>query len=234
MIKVNLLPIEKRKAESTPLPRFVAILGGVVVVLLMGVAAAFFWMQSSLLDKELTDLDGQIAEAKTKTAEKNSLEMKVKQQKARGDAIDSIEKSRQVLWAERLDRIAQVLDKQARKVWMTSIKGTDNPGGAAGGPAAGPGGGKAPVVEATLEVACKSTKDLDRGVQMGIVTAEFVESMTRLFIKDTKDFTRYDDRYQERTAEETGYVEGYSNEFTLKLFRDKPQAPPSTGPVAPK
>ena len=226
MIKVNLLPIEKRKAEGTPLPRFMAIVGGVVASLLLLVGFAFIWLQAGAVDREIGDLDSQIAQAKQKTLQKNNLEAQVKGLRARNDAIVAIEKSRSVLWAERLDRLAQVLDKQARKVWLVGIKGTDTPTAAVGVPQPA-GAAKPAVLEATFELACKSTKDLDRGTAVGIVTAEFVEAIRREFIEgDNKDFTKYDPMYAESLEPQDRFVEGYANTFTLKLFRERSQTPP--------
>lgn len=226
MIKVNLLPIEKRKAEGTPLPRFIAILGGVVASLLLIVGFAYLWLQTGAVDREIGDLDSQIAQAKQKTQQKNALEAQVKSLRGRNDAIVAIEKSRSVLWAERLDRLAQVLDKQARKVWLTQIKGTDTPT-AGPGPATPAGGVKPPVLEATLELGCKACKDIDRGTAVGIITADFVVAIRKEFIEgDNKDFTRYDPMYSESLEAQANFVEAYANTFTLKLFREKSQAPP--------
>lgn len=228
MIKVNLLPIEKRKAEGTPLPRFMAIVGGVVGVVLLALACAFFLLQSKTLDGNIKDLDDQIANAKEKTLQVNKLEADVKAQRARGDAIAAIEKSRSVLWCERLDRVAKVLDKIARKVWLTQLKCTDNPGGAA---PAGVGAAKGPVVEASMELACQSTKDLERNIVMGNVTVDFVEAMRKEFIEgDNKDFTFYDDRYSTSSKEQANFVEGWSEEFKLVMQRHKPQQTPMGPP----
>ena len=232
MIKVNLLPIEKRKAEGTPLPRFMAIVGGVVASLLLLVGFAFIWLQAGAVDREIGDLDSQIAQAKQKTLQKNALEAQVKGLRGRNDAIVAIEKSRSVLWAERLDRLAQVLDKQARKVWLVGIKGTDTPTAAAVGVPQPAGAAKPAVLEATFELACKSCKDLDRGTAVGIVTADFVEAIRREFIEgDNKDFTKYDPMYAESLEAQSNFVEGHANTFTLKLFRERSQTPPK--PVAP-
>src|SRR6185503_19506907 len=86
MIKINLLPTEKRKAERTPLPRF---------LLIASTAAAFFillfynlWVLKMISDvvdrtkeqqKILADLQPQVAEFERLSAEEASLKTKVKE-----------------------------------------------------------------------------------------------------------------------------------------------------------
>jgi len=53
MIKINLLPVEKRKAERTPLPRFGLILTNVAVLCILLVVIAFSWFQVASKEQEI-------------------------------------------------------------------------------------------------------------------------------------------------------------------------------------
>lgn len=120
MIRINLLPADKRKAESTPIGRqllnyaTVAVAGGVIAGL------AFMWVailsvENDIEDakKELAGLAPAVAEFTTLTSEKKQLEDRVKDLKA--------VTQRDVEWWEAINTVWSVVHAHP-KIWIDDIR----------------------------------------------------------------------------------------------------------------
>ena len=55
MIRINLLPVERRRKEKTPLPRFLILIAGVIACLLLGVWNIQGCAQLKQTEKQLTE-----------------------------------------------------------------------------------------------------------------------------------------------------------------------------------
>ncbi len=64
MIKINLLPVEKRKAERTPLPRFGLILADIAVAAVVIVAILFEWIMIKRTEGEKAGLEARLVTLK--------------------------------------------------------------------------------------------------------------------------------------------------------------------------
>jgi hypothetical protein len=123
MVKINLLPIEKRRPERTPLPRFLAIVGGVGLV----ISLVFFllWMKFIWIANAREDLDARNADyGKPMTQE---ILKKYDTLKAQKDTFDSraatIDKLKPPFrWTDVLDLLCDKLETPHKKIWFDEIK----------------------------------------------------------------------------------------------------------------
>jgi hypothetical protein len=215
MIRINLLPAERRKRATGPWPRLTGLIAA--GALLAITAAATLWSAhvADRLGKDIAERDNEIQKARATAAESARLEAELAPLRQKAEIVARVERARRVTWARRLDRVVQVLDREAPRVWLTSARGTQRTGAAAGTP------------ETTLELGCEAAPDPARPAPMGQVSGEFVEALKRVFMGPGGDFTRYDDRYAQKATLREGSVEGWSEAFTVRLFRD--QAAPEGG-----
>lgn len=131
IIRVNLLPPEKRRRERTPLSRFVALVVGTAVN-----AAIVAFMVKLALDTRGTR---QTIESTDKTIRNLTLSVlpeyeKVKKEKdkieARKIAIDALRKERTIVWSKVLDNVWDVVHAN-QWVWFTGLTaGEGTPKGA--------------------------------------------------------------------------------------------------------
>lgn len=122
MLKINLLPLEKRRPERTPLPRFLAILAvvagtGSLIAVLIGTYIAY--------RNAATERDNMKADLATpKTAEiqaKNKVwKDRQKTYEARKNVLRDLRPKFQ--WSEVLDLLCDKLDATHKKVWFEEIK----------------------------------------------------------------------------------------------------------------
>jgi cell division protein FtsB len=126
MIKVNLLPPEYRKVERTPLLRFVAIIGG--VILSASAIAAFLYVHFGMLVEAQAQLDKskEVYETKASLAKQSqALEREAKEYKKRRDNIERIGQNR-MLWSKKLDEFCDVVhnrgDRQRHLVWLGTME----------------------------------------------------------------------------------------------------------------
>lgn len=107
MIRINLLPDDCRRAEGTPLPRLVAILASVVVVLCLVIGnVTMFFRKLPEVTNQVTQTNGQVAARKKQVAE-SGYEIylaKIQELEIRKTAISNIYKGR-VEWARKFDQL---------------------------------------------------------------------------------------------------------------------------------
>ena len=122
MLKINLLPIEKRRQERTPLPRFLAILGGVAAAASLVVYLIFAWLQLGYAEADRDTMQADLAKPKTADIESANATLKKKDEvyKARKAVLDKIRPP--FLWTEVLDLLCDKLDATHKKIWFEEIK----------------------------------------------------------------------------------------------------------------
>lgn len=129
MLKINLLPPEKRKLEKTPLPRFLLIIAVVVAFLGVSIVCTYLWIQIgnkedqiALLEKNLKELEADVKKFEALSVELTTLEEQKKQ-------IESVV-SRPIRWSELIDTVWDIVVSNKR-IWLEELKITDA-GGASG------------------------------------------------------------------------------------------------------
>lgn len=206
MIRINLLPTDRRRREKGPWPKFAAT--ALAAAAIAVVAGLTVWSVSTAerLGREVADREKVLEKARSEAAETSRLDASLAPLRRRAEVVARVERVRRVTWARRLDTVSGILDHDSPRVWLTSIRGTNR---GAGSP------------EATLELGCEAARDPQRPAAMGQITGEFVEALRRAFLGPGGDFTRYDDRYAEKATPRPATEEGWSNAFTVRLFRDR-------------
>jgi Tfp pilus assembly protein PilN len=131
MIEINLLPEALRKAEGTPLPRFVAMCAGIVVngillVLLLHLVINVLRDTQERHDK----LAKEVSERKEEAKKLDDLQLQIAQINARVDAVRTLYQNRTV-FAKILWDLKQIIDyderinesnPEGRYLWLTSLK----------------------------------------------------------------------------------------------------------------
>ncbi|MEK7470049.1 MAG: hypothetical protein AAB074_21995 [Planctomycetota bacterium] len=210
MIRINLLPADRRKREAAPWPRMTGLIAAAALLAITAAAALWSARVADRLGKEVAAFDRDIEKARASAAETSRLEAELAPLRQKAEIVERVGRARRVTWARRLDRVAEILDYGSPQVWLSSARGTRRTGGPAGSP------------EATLELACEAAPDATKPAPMGRVSGDFVDALKRVFLGPDGDFTRYDDRYAEKATPRDGTVEGWSQAFTVRLFRDRP------------
>lgn len=126
MIEINLLPPEYRAKSGTPVARFIAIVGGVVVVAAaLGVFAWTHWIElARVRDLRATKEEEAVGQDRRK---KYSLDLQaeIDMFERRRTAIQTINRSR-TLWSQKIDQLFDIVTNQGGdapyKAWLDTIE----------------------------------------------------------------------------------------------------------------
>jgi Tfp pilus assembly protein PilN len=127
MIAINLIPVELRKMDATPLPRRLTIFGAVAINTVgLVIALTYYFGTIPALQSQRDAAKSQVYQATTinKVEQKhNDLMAQKKDFEQRRKTIEDIKKGR-VLWAVKLD---QLWDLIPPNVWLSDIRLEDPP-----------------------------------------------------------------------------------------------------------
>lgn len=138
MIEINLLPESMRKAEATPLPRFVALCVGILMVSLLLVVNLHF--KRNLVPDEENQLDlkqQEKAEKEAQVGTLNELRAEIAAIEEHVGVVRELYDKRRV-WAKLLydlkrivtfDKTADESNPQLRYIWLTSVRYSKGRGG---------------------------------------------------------------------------------------------------------
>ncbi len=125
MIQINLLPPEYRRAESTPIGRFLAIVVGAVIV--TGGLVAYGFVHYSTLKgvREVREAtDAEYGNKKAQAEVSLALQAEINAYEARRKAIQQVAKDR-ILHSRKLDELLDILhnkgDRTAYYVWLKDL-----------------------------------------------------------------------------------------------------------------
>ncbi|MBI4834593.1 MAG: hypothetical protein HY811_07235 [Planctomycetes bacterium] len=124
MLKINLIPFERRRKERTPLPRFVGII--IAVVVCLGVLG---WDVKTMMDtkkvkQDITEKNVELAKVEAILNQIPALEQKKNDLKKWKEAAEKITKSRVFKWWHAIDTLFDVLHEN-QTVWVTSFECAD-------------------------------------------------------------------------------------------------------------
>ena len=144
MIRVNLLPPEHRPAQGTPVGRFAAIVGGVVLVVGSGCFYAYTHFVQLTKVRELKALREEEATNKEQQKERSlTLQKEIGDYEQRRMAIQTINRNR-ILWSRKLDQFFDVVAGRdaTYSAWLDELEiptqlATNRRPGALGEPAEG-------------------------------------------------------------------------------------------------
>ena len=101
MIEINLLPKELQEADATPLPRFIAICAGVLLVAGLAAGNLYLMRQQKKAEEKLADRSNVLVEKKAEAEQVDVLEAKIKEINEHVDVIKGLYKKR-TIWAKLL------------------------------------------------------------------------------------------------------------------------------------
>lgn len=226
MIKINLLPSEKRKAERTPLPRFFLIVVNAAALVLFAAGIAFYVLikiPSIKRDTEDAIKTRQSLQSAVDTHDRLLKELQELQGKVA--QINQLT-NREIEWWQAVNAVWDVIIEN-EKVWIDDIKMLD-----------------AKAVATEMKKSDSAYKDSPPfGLSMRChVAGEDVETLTRFrrALRESpavqKLMPSQNINVDWKKDDEKGFLEGYSLSFTVTLVGAiQPPAKPEAAPkVAPK
>ena len=121
MIKINLLPAEKRKAERTPLPRFFLIVINAAALVLFGAGIAFYSLiKIPSINARVKDAQRTRQDLQSAVDEHDRLEKDLKALQAKVGQIDQLTR-RNIEWWSAINALWDVIVEN-EKVWIDDIK----------------------------------------------------------------------------------------------------------------
>ncbi len=124
MIKINLLPVEKRKTERTPLPRMLLIMGTAAVAAIAVLANVVVYLQIVGIENSIKERQDTLERLKPKVAEHDRLQARVAQLKAKVSEIESLVK-REVEYWRAVNALWDVI-QESPKVWIDDLRILDS------------------------------------------------------------------------------------------------------------
>jgi hypothetical protein len=119
MLKVNLLPPEKRKLKRTPYYALVPLVVSVALLTGSMAAAAYFWLENQRLEGEIANAEQEVASLTPKKMEYESLVAQIQQESGRIRSIEQMTQ-RKVLWGDVMAAVVEVTSKNPR-VWLDEV-----------------------------------------------------------------------------------------------------------------
>lgn len=228
MIKINLLPSEKRKAERTPLPRFFLIVVNAAALVLFAAGIAFYVLiKIPSIKRDIDDAVRTRQSLQSAVETHDRLQKELQALQAKVGQIDQLT-NRGVEWWQAVNAVWDIIIDN-EKVWIDDIKMLD---------------GKA--VAGELKKADAAFKDTPPyGLAMRChVAGDDVETLTR-FRRSLRDnpvlqkiMPGLNINVDWKKDEEKGFAEGYSLAFTVTLVGPtqapaKPESAPKAAPPKP-
>jgi hypothetical protein len=122
MIRVNLLPIEKRRPESAPVARVLVRIVGIGVVALLGAFVAFgYFVTNRGIDGKIREKDKNLAALRENAKKVDALQKQLDELKGWESASLKVKQSRPFKWWEQIDKILEVKEDYPR-VWFSKIQ----------------------------------------------------------------------------------------------------------------
>lgn len=128
MIKINLLPLDKRRADRTPIGRFLLILLGVAVGCSMAAAMLWLWfLKIGPAEEERAQLTAYNDGAEAGVIKEKYARLKGEEDafKARKDTIEKLKPS--FRWSDIVDVICERLHTLHPKIWITGMRVLEPP-----------------------------------------------------------------------------------------------------------
>lgn len=124
MIRINLLPLEKRKPERTPLPRFALIIAGAALATGILVYLAYVWLDIRSKSNEIKEVTKEIEALKPAEKEYNDKDAEKKLIEATLSDLGKVQSERMIPWATIIDALWEVVHQNPR-IWLEDFKTID-------------------------------------------------------------------------------------------------------------
>jgi len=118
MIRINLLPIEARKADSTPLPRLLVTLGGTAMIGVLFFCILWVYLAAVPGQKSLKRTKETLLHQQQEVALKaDQIEQRIHEYRSRAAAVKEIDGTR-TLWAPQVDWLCELIPED---IWLTNL-----------------------------------------------------------------------------------------------------------------
>lgn len=124
MIKINLLPVEKRKTERTPLPRMLLIMGTAAVAMIAILANVVVYLQIIGIENSIQERKDTLERLKPRVDEHDRLTAQVARLQAKVREIESLVK-REVEYWRAVNALWDVI-QESPKVWIDDLRILDS------------------------------------------------------------------------------------------------------------
>ena len=121
MIKINLLPLDKRKTERTPLKGAGLMIADAAVIGVILIGVIISWIQILNTGKEIDEKEKTLASLQEDVKKHDRLTAEVAQLQRDADDLARVTGMRPFEWSEVFDKIWDCVEKQKR-VWLDSIE----------------------------------------------------------------------------------------------------------------
>lgn len=129
MIKINLLPAEKRKAERTPLPRFFLIVINAAAFVLFAAGIVYFTLiKLPMVERDIKSKLDQRANLQRDVEKHDALQKDLEALKQKVGQIDQLT-NRNIEWWQAVNAVWDVIQENP-KVWIDDLKMVDGKGAA--------------------------------------------------------------------------------------------------------
>ncbi len=205
MLKINLLPFERRHKDKTPILRLLSIYAAVVLSLVV-----LFWDVATYLKigrgrQELDNKKKELIILKEATSGFDTVQKEVDNLKKRTETIETIQASRSFLWWETVDQLLDVVCDNP-KMWLVSLEGGELSGKSRSKPGQ--------QIEAELKFDC-----LSAGLDIDLMTNFRTILKNHPGLKAGFPVINEIPEFQAKVM--TEYKEGWALEFEIELSRIK-------------
>ncbi len=205
MIRINLLPEERRRKEKTPLPRFLAMNAAIIICLLLGIWNVYMYVGIEKQTERLRTDKGNLADLQKQTLEYNKMLAEEQKLNEWNEAATQIKNTREFYWWEKIDELWDVI-YGARDVWITSLQATEA--------AASGNRGKAQV-SASISMGCYAA-----GISSERMTSFRVKLKGHQGLKETFNLG-INEPPQFSVVAQPQYKEEFAVKFDIDLSREK-------------
>jgi Tfp pilus assembly protein PilN len=205
MIRINLLPEERRRKEKTPLPRFLAMNAAIIVCLLLGIWNVYMYVGIKQQTERLRADKVNLTDLQKQTLDYNKMLTEEKKLSEWNKAAEQIKNTREFRWWEKIDELWDVI-YGARDVWITSLQAIE---------AAPPSHRSKTPVSASISMGCFATgmsSDRMTSFRMKLKAHQGLKETFNLGINEPAQFS---------VVAQPQYKEEFAVKFDIDLSREK-------------
>lgn len=209
MLKINLLPPERRQRARTPLPRFMILLVGVALITIEVAVGAWGYMEWKELVQQKQSLEREKKSLKPYVQTFQKLQSEIGKLEKRKKILNEIRpqgKKEKYQWSYALDQLFTVID-QSPALWIEGLKGKMDKKGKRGASSS-----------LSLSFQTKAAEPLGR-------LTNFQKRMKKRLIREEKVFTNLErvwHEYSKQEVEVEDLERGlWEAEYTLERVTDK-------------
>lgn len=119
MLRINLLPPEKRKLKKTPLYAFLPLVIGVAIVMAVAAGSVFVYFEKQSVDRQIAETEAHLKRLEPAVREHDHLQKQLQDLNERIKKVLDVTQ-RDIEWSRTLKNVLEVFGKNP-KVWLDEI-----------------------------------------------------------------------------------------------------------------